>query len=208
MPSLTGLQIEWAASRGDVQLLASHQWSNLHELHMYTMQLEHCCFLQALSQLKTLTCFTTSLKGASAIAQLTGLTQLELYSTLSMFSGAEQLELGSALQALSNLRCLCITHTPPGPVTQALSQLRALTELCITQQGLVPDPAYLTLPSCVSLTFFRRFSSKPFISVRHVASLQAPQLKHLDILLDLEPSDLGTLRELCRGVSGHAALSH
>jgi hypothetical protein len=36
--------------------------------------------------------------------------------------------------------------------------------------------------------------------VQHVASIEAPQLQHLDVSLTVQPHELGTLVELCRGV--------
>jgi hypothetical protein len=160
------------------------------------MDLCHARFLQGCTQLKALTLFTKSIKGASAIAQLTGLTQLELITVPQsrMFSAAEQSELGSALAALSNLHSLYISHAPPGPVTQALSHLTRLTELTLYKQSIVANPGPLTLPSCVRLAIWNG------ISVRHLASMYAPQLQYLDASLALKPSDLDALRLLCRGV--------
>jgi hypothetical protein len=157
----------------------------------------HAWFLQGCKQLQSLTLFTPSIKGVSNIAQLTGLTQFGLHSASNnsqQFSAEEQSELGSALAALSNLQCLSISHAPPGPVTQALSQLSGLAELTLAQQDLVATPGPLTLPSCVKLTLDFR------IRVQHLASVAAPYLQHLDVTVTVKPSDLDALREPCTGV--------
>jgi hypothetical protein len=200
MPSLTELQIIRRASRDDIQLLASLEWPDLRTLSTNVMQLDSCCSLKALTQLRELGLVYADIQGVGAVAQLTGLTGLYLYQCYhaaqkqQLFSAAEQSELGSALAALSNLQNLLLSHAPPGPVTQALMQLTGLTELWLTQQDLIIEPRPLILPSCVRLTL-------PFsLSPQHVASIKAPQLQHLDAKLELEPSDLDTLRELCRGV--------
>jgi hypothetical protein len=111
-----------------------------------------------------------------------------------VFSGEEQSELGSALAALSNLQSMHINHAPPGPVTQALSQLTGLTELRLQQQGLALDPGPLVLPSCVKLTLLN------YIAIKHLGGIQAPMLQYLDVSLMVECSDLDALRRLSRGV--------
>jgi hypothetical protein len=153
-------------------------------------------FLQGCTQLKALSLYTNNIKGASALAQLTGLTQLELPSE-QLFSAEEQSELGSALAALSNLQSLLISHAPPGPVTQALSQLTGLTELTLTRQDLVPNPGPLILPSCVRLSFCPQWND---IAIQHLRSTDAPQLRHLVVSLAVKPSDLDALALLCKGV--------
>jgi hypothetical protein len=165
------------------------------------MDLCHASILQGCTQLEALTLVTSDVKGVSTIAQLTGLTQLELHSDTQgflgqqLFSDEEQAELGSALAALSNLQNLLISHAPPGPVTQALSQLSSLTKLTLSQQDLVHDPGPLVLPSCVRLTINNSNS------IRHLSSIQAPKLQHLaGVSLALTPNDLDSLRWLCRGM--------
>jgi hypothetical protein len=196
MPLLTDLSVDRGLTGQAARMLAAVQLDTLRSLNV-CMDICHAMCLQGYSQLKALTLFTPHVKGASAIAQLTGLTQLALWSAFpgqQLFSAAEQSELGSTLAALSNLQSLSISHAPPGPVTQALSQLAALTELRLYQQHLVPNPGPLTLPSCVKLTL--QFN----ISVRQLASINASELRSLNFTLALKPSDLDTLRELCRGV--------
>jgi hypothetical protein len=172
------------------------QQFGLHSLDV-RMDLSHAWFLQGCTQLQALALYTSNLKGASAIAQLTGLTRLQLRSRSNsqLFSAVEQSELGRALAALNNLPSLLLNHAPPGPVTQALSQLTGLTQLCLSQQSQVFNPGLLILPSCVRLTIG---NGNIF---QHVSSIQAPKLQHLDVSrLALKPSDLDALRRLCRGV--------
>jgi hypothetical protein len=196
MPYLTHLSIKPRLSGGHAQMLAAVRLGMLRSLDAH-MDLSRAWFLQGCTQLKALTLCTYNFKGASAIAQLTGLTHLELgsgsYSQL--FSAAEQSELGGALAALTNLQSLHLSHAPPGPVTQALSQLTGLTELCLARQDLVVDPGPLILPSCLQLNL------SCGISTQQLACIEAPQLCHLGgMQLALKPSDLGALRRLCRGV--------
>jgi hypothetical protein len=199
MPLLTHLIIDQQLTEQNAQMLAAVRLDSLHRLDV-RMDLSHAWFLQGCTQLQALALYTNNLKGASAIAQLTGLTQLELWSKCrEQLSVPEQSELGSALAALSDIQSLLISHAPPGPVTEALSQLTGLTELALEKQGLVPNPGPLTLPSCVRLTLYY------YISVQHLASIQAPKLQHLTLdicRLALCPSDLDSLRRLCRGVLG------
>jgi hypothetical protein len=180
-------------------MLGALQWPPLHSLHLSSVQLNGHCSLLTMTQLKQLELDYTSIRGVGALAQLTGLTRLQLRPGLNsgtpkLFTAAEQSELGSALAALTNLQCLRISHAPPGPVTQALSQLTALTELYLLDQHLVTNPGPLVLPSCVKLTLPNG------ISVQHLASTQASRLQHLNATLTLQPSELGLLTELCRGV--------
>jgi hypothetical protein len=196
MPFLTHLTIEFNLGKQSAQMLAAVRLDTLRSLDA-RMDLCHAWFLQGCTQLKGLTLYTPNVKGVTAIAQLNGLTYLELDSAprSQLLSAAEQSELGSTLAALTNLQSLRIDHAPPGPVTQALSQLTSLTELTLYQQSLVPNPGPLTLPSCVKLTFCIS------ISMRHLASIQAPKLQHLaGASLALTPSNLDSLRRLCRGV--------
>jgi hypothetical protein len=121
MPLLTHLVIRRPLAGQGAQTLAAVRLDMLHSLNV-RMDLSHAWFLQGCTQLKALTVFTADVKGVSAIAHLTGLTQLELcsyHSRREAFSGEEQSELGSALAALSNLQSLCISHAPPGAVAQA-----------------------------------------------------------------------------------------
>jgi hypothetical protein len=198
MPLLTHVEIDMELTAHSAQLLAAARLTTVHSLTAY-MDLCHAWCLQGCIQLKALMLSFHNVKGASAIAQLTGLTRLELtpLSDSQLFSAAEQSELGSALASLTNLQCLHFDHAPPGPVTEALSQLTALTELTLVEQGLVPNPGPLTLPSCVRLRLDYN------ISVQHLASIQAPKLQHLTLdisRLALCPSDLDSLRRLCKGV--------
>jgi hypothetical protein len=195
MPSLTELHIhQWAAGR-NLQLLPGVQWPSLRKLYVSAAQLDSCCLLPTLTQLKQLDLDSSSIRGVGALAQLTGLTRLKLCpDTPKLFSAADQSELGGALAALSQLQCLRISHAPPGPVTHALSQLTALTELTLAQQDLVANPGPLVLPSCVKLSFFAD------MPLQHAASIKSSRLRHLDGSLTVQPSDIDTLRELCRGV--------
>jgi hypothetical protein len=196
MPSLTELQIQQMAAGQNLQLMASLQLPSLRSLWVSAVQLDDCCFLQTMTQLKKLTLGERNIKGVVALAQLTGLTSLYLSSEPQPGAPAlaEQSELGSALASLRNLQFLGISHALPGPVTQALSQLSGLTQLVLSEQGLVHNPGPLVLPACVKLLFFG------FIPLQHMASIKAPQLQHLDVSLTVQPSELGILRELCRGV--------
>jgi hypothetical protein len=204
MPLLTHLVIA-------PELLSGHTWAEqsylaairVKSLRSLTVRVDQChaWLLEACTHIKALTLLAYSFEGASAIAQLTGLTQLKLTWTANceqVFPAAEQSELGRALAALSNLRSLDISHAPPGPVAQALSQLTGLTEVTLHNQGLVPDPGHLTLPGCVQLSFILR------IPLQHLACINAPQLQHLDVSLKLgwKPSSeqLDTVRWLSSGI--------
>jgi hypothetical protein len=184
-------------------MLAAIKLEYLHSFAVH-MNLCHAWFLQGFPQLKTLRLFTDNFGAASAIAQLTELTRLELLPESSKkqpLSAAEQSELGSALATLSNLQCLQFDHAPFGPVTQVLSQLTALTELWLYEHGSGPNPGSLTLPSCVKLNFTRGLDLK--LGAEDLARIEAPRLRHLDLRsgwLALKPSDLDALRRLCRGV--------
>jgi hypothetical protein len=150
-------------------------------------------------QLNNLSLHDADVSGVGALAQLTGLTTLSLldlpgYQSYEPLPAAGQAELGRALAGLKNLQFLCISHAPPGPVAQALSQLTSLRELWLEQQDLVRNPGPLVLPSCVKLSFCQG------IPVQHLASIEAPQLRHLDGSLAVRPRDLGTLSRVCRGV--------
>jgi hypothetical protein len=112
MPLLTHLALWPNLDKQGAQMLAGVRLDTLHSLNV-RMDLCHAWFLKGCTQLKTLTLFMLSIKGASAIARLTRLTQLELASTLQTHSAEEQSELGSALTALSNLQILRIRHAPP-----------------------------------------------------------------------------------------------
>jgi hypothetical protein len=196
MSLLTCLTIRQWLTDQDAQMLAAVRLDTLHSLNV-RMDLCHAWFLQACQQLKALHLVVRNVKGASAIAQLTGLTQLQILSatpTQQLFSAAEQSELGSALAALSNLQSLSISHAPPGPVTLALSQLTRLTELMLYQQQVVDNAGPLVLPSCVKLTLYYNMLAQ------HLASIDAPQLRSLELTMALKPSDLDALRWLCRGV--------
>jgi hypothetical protein len=176
MPSLTDLHFQTGAYRRNTQ-------------HLHT-----------LTQLSNLRLHDSDITGVGALAQLTGLTNLGMrevpgYNSHEPLPAAGQAELGRALSALSNLQSLCISHAPPGPVTEALSQLTGLTRLTLCQQGLVTDPGPLVLPSCVRLSFLHR------IPMQHLAVIDAPQLQHLGaVCLTVQLSDLGSLRRVCRGV--------
>jgi hypothetical protein len=182
----------------NIQVLAAVPLPSLHSLAVRDTDLCYARFLQGYTQLKELSLSYTNLKGVGAVAQLTGLTKLELHPfTLGyrLFSASEQSELGSALAAISNLQCLHIDHAPPGPVTEALSQLTTLTVLCLMQQRAVPNPGPLALPSVRSLTFLHGY-----ITAKHLVCIDAPQLWHMPLNLALKPSDLPDLLRLCRGM--------
>jgi hypothetical protein len=196
MPLLTHVTIRQQLTGQNAQMFGAAPLTTLDRLDV-RMDLCHSWILQGCKQLRTLTLLSASIKGVSNIAQLTALTQLELRSVFpgqQLFSAAEQSELGSTLAALTNLQNLLPSHAPPGPVTQALSQLTGLTQLVLSKQGLVHDPGPLVLPSCVKLAFWEN------IEVQHLTSIDAPQLRHLDVDLALKPSDVDALRRLCRGV--------
>jgi hypothetical protein len=196
MPLLANLTIYQALTEQSAQMLAAVSLETLHCLDV-RMELCHAWFLQGCKQLKALTIRTANFKGVSAISQLTELTGLCLVTglQLALLPAEEQSELGSTLAALRNLQSLSISHAPPGPVTQALSQLTGLTELTLSQQDLVHNPGPLILPSCINLTLY--FD----IAVQHLTSINAPQLQDLEVTLtEVKPSDLDALRWLCRGV--------
>jgi hypothetical protein len=174
------------------QMLAAVRLDMLHSLTV-RMDLSHAQFLHGCTQLQALTLFIPTYKGVHALAQLTALTQLEL-SSGSYFSDTDQSELGSVLAALSKLQSLNISRAPPGPVTQALSQLAGLTELTLYCQNLVPNPGPLCLPSCVKLKLAYD------VTIQHLASIQAPKLQRLHVSLRLQLCDLDSLRWQCRGV--------
>jgi hypothetical protein len=59
----------------------------------------------------------------------------------------------------------------------------------------VQNQGPVVLPACVKL------SCPGQVPLQHVASIEAPQLQHLDALrLTVQLSEQGALRELCRGV--------
>jgi hypothetical protein len=199
MPLLTHLAIGQELSRHSAQLLSAVRRDKLHSLEV-RLDLCHASFLQGCTQLKALTLvYSDKFKGAIAIADLAGLTKLELNANTwwkrRLISAEEQSELGITLAALSNLQSLRLDHAPPGPVSQALSQLTALTEVTLSQQNVVTNPGPLILPSCLQL-------SLPLgTSMQHLVCIKAPQLRHLDgIQLALKLSDVDALRGLCRGV--------
>jgi hypothetical protein len=187
-------------SKWDLPLLAYFQCPPLRSLHISGMPERSSSLIRVSAQLRRLDLSCNDLTGIGALLQqLNGLTDLRLHSNPigyqhKLFSAAEQSELESALAALSNLQSLLLNHCPPGPVTQALSQLTGLTQLSLEQQDVVPNPGPLVLPSCVKLTICDR------VSVQHLACVDAPQLEHLQVTLALKGSDLDTLRRLCRGV--------
>jgi hypothetical protein len=202
MPNLTHLEIGQQLTGRDAQMYAALRLGTIRSLDV-RMDLSHAWFLQGCTQLKTFTLVTTKVKGVSAIAQLTGLTQFKLFSgswDCHAFTAAEQSELGSTLAALTNLQSLLISHAPPGPVTQALSQLTGLTELTLYQQHVVVDPGPLILPSCVKLSFGSSISVQHAASIAMEASIEASQLQHLKLRLTVQSSELGAFRSLCRGL--------
>jgi hypothetical protein len=137
---MTQLVIDPKLSVHSARMLAAVQLKTLRSLTV-EMDLCHAWFLQGCTQLKALTLYLSSVKGASALAHLTELTQLMLCPALQSvkaFPAAEQRELGSTLTTLSNLQSLHLNHAPPVPVTQALSQLTGLTELTLYQYGTQP----------------------------------------------------------------------
>jgi hypothetical protein len=193
MPLLAHLSIGTALTGQNAQMLAAVRLDSLRSLDV-RMDLCHAWLLQRCTQLKSLTLLMLGIKGASAIAQLTGLTQLKLGSPPQTHSDEGQSELGSALAALSNLQSLRIHRASSEPVSQALSQLTALTELTLYLQAAVHNSGPFTLPSCVKLTLLYR------TAVQHLANIQAPKLQCLDVDLAVKPSDFDALRQLCRGV--------
>jgi hypothetical protein len=197
MPLLTHLTLEQELTGQDAQMLAAVRLGTLRSLDV-RMDLCHASFLQGCTQLKALTLVFRKVKGVGALAELTGLTELELHqdtwNNRQVISAAEQSELGSTLAALSNLQSLHISTAPPGPVTEALSQLTGLTELTLYQQHLVPNPGPLVLPSCVKLALLCD------LSIQHLACIEVPHLQHLVASLKMQPLELIILRRLCRGV--------
>jgi hypothetical protein len=201
MPSLTQLIMLLGASGQDMQLLASAQWPSLRKLDLRGSQMQHCCLLHTMTCLQMLRIEYLDACGVGALAQLTGLTELHLVQShkckgVRLIPAAAQSELGSVLAALTGLKSLHIPHAPPGPVTHALSQLTALTQLCLLRQDLVPivNPGPLTLPSVLTCTF------DSIVTVQHLACVEAPCLRHLEADMASQPSDLAELRRLCRGL--------
>jgi hypothetical protein len=79
MPSLTQLQIQQTAAGQNLQLLASVRWPALRSLDVDAFQLlDDCCCLRTLKQLKRLSLTSWVIKGMGALAQLAGLTSLQL----------------------------------------------------------------------------------------------------------------------------------
>jgi Leucine-rich repeat (LRR) protein len=199
MPLLERLSMYQGDFGHNVQVLSAVPLPSLHSLDIWLVDLRHAQHLQGYTQLKELSLSYTSLKDVGTLAQLAGLTKLELKPwerSRQLFSSAEQSELGSTLAALTNLKCLHIDHAPPGPVTGALSQLTALTELSLSDQGRVLDPGPLALPSVVRVSL-----GMSKMTVQQLMCLNAPQLKHFKgFKLGIKLSELPDLRRLCRGV--------
>jgi hypothetical protein len=165
---------------------------SLRSLDVCEPELRNAQFLQGYTQLQKLKLRYTNLESIGVISQLTSLTSLTILpATYSrqVFSTSEQSELGSALGALSKLRWLFVHHAPPGPVTEALSQLTALTWLCLMHQELVLNPGPLDVPSVLSLTFGRLA-----LTAKYLVCIDAPQLQHLTVFLAVQPSDLPDLK--------------
>jgi hypothetical protein len=200
MPCLRELNImEYGPTGNNIQLLSEVTLLSLQSLDLRGADLRNVQLLQGYTQLKKLSLSYRDLKGIGAVAHLTGLTKLELdpsgCRTRQLFSPEDQSELGSALAALTNLKCLSIDHAPPGPVTEALSQLTALTELSFSNQGRVLDPGPLVLPSVLSLIY--QLSD---ITVKHLVCIEAPLIRYLQAGFAPQPGDLDTLRWLNRGL--------
>jgi hypothetical protein len=185
-----------------VQVLAAAPLPSLHSLDIRSIDVCTAHFLTGYTQLKELSLGCVKVKGVTALTQLTALTSLRLSTTEShpkqhigrLLSPMEQFELGSVLAALQELRSLYITCLPPGPMTDAVSQLTALTQVTLVDQHLVGNPGPLILRSVLSLRL-----CDYNVTPNHLAQIHAPQLQHLAAALAPKPDELDTLRGLCRG---------
>jgi hypothetical protein len=200
-PSLPHLTNDQGVGGHNIKLLAATPLLSLRTLDIPCLDLSNAQYLTSYTQLKELTLGYSEVKGASALAQLTALTSLRLNAAAQRclrFSPTEQSQLGSVLAALKGLRSLQITCLPPGPMTQAVSQLAALTEVVLLYQEVVENPGPIVLPSALSL----RFQEGSF-TPNHLCQIHAPQLQRLCSwysMIAAKPHDLDTLRWLCRGV--------
>jgi hypothetical protein len=192
----------------NIELLAATPLPSLHSLYIPYMDLSNARFLTGCTQLQELSLgYMYHVKGVSALAQLTGLTSLKLsgpHATIGahqQFAPEQQSELGSFLAALKGLRILDINFFPSGPVTQAVSQLTALTELILHHMDVAGNPGPVVLPSALSLR-----SCGNYVTPKHLADITAPQLLHLEAGMVPEPGDLNTLRLLCRGTLRAASI--
>jgi hypothetical protein len=111
--------------------------------------------------------------GTDVVAQLTGLTSLQVAEDREP-SHEWQSQLATALSAMHHLRRLALPQVWPGPVADALSQMRQLTELEIWGYQDQSPAAALVLPS-VQIVRVRPAA----IDVSFLDSLVAPQLKVL-----------------------------
>jgi hypothetical protein len=201
LPLLEDLTISQGRNGHNIKLLAATPLPSLRSLEISSMDLSNAQFLTGYTQLGQLSLgYTSDMKGISALAQLTGLTSLELYAMPGerphrQFSPTEQSELGSLLAALKQLRSLNTTYMPPGPMTQAVSQLTALTQVILPMQDLVGNPGPLILPSALRLCL----GNIP-LTPKHLAEINAPQLQYLFARSALGPHDLDSVKRLCSGI--------
>jgi hypothetical protein len=210
LPLLQDLAIFQGHDGHNIKQLAVTPLPSLRSLYIRRMDLSNAQFLTCYTQLSKLSLgYMSEMKGASALAELTGLTSLSLYPMPSaeiwgrplqqpcQFPPEQQSELGSVLAALKALRSLGLTCLPPGPMTDAVSQLTALNELTLLHQNVVGNPGPIVLPRALSLCF-----SHCTVTPQHLARISAPQLQYLSAKIALNPDDSfnGIVKELCRGV--------
>jgi hypothetical protein len=150
--------------------------------------------LASMTQLKSLTFHSEDTHIVESLAPLTGLTHLDLGYTRTPFPAAAQSQLGSVLLALSKLQSLRVSHVPPGPVAEALASMTSLTELKLSDQGLVQEPGPVVLPSVRSL------SVGGWPTTTHLLCITALNLQHLTAELLWRSGDEKDLRRLCRGL--------
>jgi hypothetical protein len=149
--------------------------------------------LASMTQLKSLAFYKADTHIPESLAPLTGLTHLRLGSGTPI-PAAAQPQLASVLLALNKLQSLNISHVPPGPVAEALASMTSLTELQLSNQGLVQEPGPLVLPSV------RMLKVDGGATTKHLLSILAPSLQHLTVSLDWRSGDEKDLRRLCRGL--------
>jgi hypothetical protein len=140
--------------------------------------------------------YNNGMKGLDAISHLSGLTQLKLgyhgYDS-DPFDPTTISELGSALRTLRNLEDLDIPFVPPGPMADAISRLKALTQLRLGTKQATCGLFLLTLPAVRSLHLSR-------VTAAQLACITAPLLEDLTAQVVYSPGDASLFQVLCVGL--------